>query len=175
MSRLFLSFLLTFLLAVPAWAGVLSGRVVDRSGAVLAGATVRITNVATGETATATTDAGGRFAFPDLAVGIYRVTAGFAGFSESSQTVVLQTADQLQTADFALDLGSIRSEVTVAADRGARDVQLVPLRADTINADQVYELAPVSTGDAMLAASRCARGCAASIRRACSCSSTASA
>jgi hemoglobin/transferrin/lactoferrin receptor protein len=152
MSRLLLSIFLTLILAVPAWAGLLDGRVADRSGAVLAGATVRITNVATGETVTATTDAGGRFAFADLPVGIYRVTAVFPGFSESSQTVVVQTADQQRTADFALELGSIRSEVTVAADRGARDVQLVPLRADTISADQVYELGPVSTGDALLAA-----------------------
>lgn len=150
-SRL-LTFVFLLFLTAPAWAGQLDGRVADRSGAVLAGATVRLMNVATGEESSTLTDADGRFTFRDLRIGIYRAIAGFTGFSENSQTVVIERADQSVSAQFALDLGSVRTEVTVAADRGARDTQLVPLRADTLTADTIYELSPVSTGDALAAA-----------------------
>ncbi len=152
MLRVFSALFLSLILTSSAFAAQLDGRVVDRSGAVLAGATILLTNVATGEGAEAATSADGRYRFPNLAVGIYRVVASFSGFSDVSRTIVVADASQQLTADFELDLGSIRSEVTVAADRGARDTQLVPLRADTIGADSIYELAPVSTGDALLAA-----------------------
>jgi hemoglobin/transferrin/lactoferrin receptor protein len=151
--RLFLfSSLILLSTAISALAATVSGRVADKSGGVLPGATVELMNIATGESQTATTGPEGRYAFANLRVGLYRVAATLAGFSDASRSVVLQTDSQSAAIDFALEIGSVRAEVTVAADRGARDTQVVPLRVDTISADAIRELTVVSTGDAMLAA-----------------------
>ena len=144
--------LLALSIATSALAGTVDGRITDRSGGVLPGATVRVLNVATGEEFLATTGTDGRFRVSGLGVGIYRVAASLQGFSEASRTLVVERADQTASFDFELELGTIRAQVTVSADRGVRDVQVVPLRADTLTADIVRELVPVSTGDVILSA-----------------------
>ena len=150
--RILSALLLALLLAVPALAGDLDGRVADRSGGVLAGATVRLLNVASGEQTEVSSDTSGHYRFPALKIGIYRVVAGFVGFSESSKTIVVERDDQKTTLDFDLELGSLKAEVTVSADRGPRDAAVVPLRVDTMTADLIHEQAPMSTGDALVAA-----------------------
>src|SRR5688500_2001693 len=121
--------------ALPAAAGSLEGKVADRSGGVLPGATITLLNIATGQERLATTGADGRFSFPDLRTGLYRVAASLAGFSDASRTLVLETDAQSAIVDFTLEIGSVRAEVTVSADRGPRDLRLVPLRAATATAD----------------------------------------
>src|SRR5262245_21259348 len=148
------SFLLTLIvslsISLPAYAAEIEGRVADLSGGVLAGALVRLQTVATGEAVTSTTDSSGRYRFGDLKVGIYRVVASQAGFSEASRAVVIDDASKTITVDFDLELGAFKAEVTVSADRGERDVQLVPLRTDAVDAISIREQAPVSTGDALV-------------------------
>ena len=107
MLRVFSALFLSLMLASSAFAGQLDGRVADRSGAVLAGATILLTNVATGASAEVVTSTDGRYRFSDLAVGIYRVVASFSGFSDVSRTIVVADASQQLTADFELDLGPI--------------------------------------------------------------------
>ena len=143
-------FILTF--TMPARAATVTGRITDGSGGVLPGATVHVLNVATGEEFLTATGGDGRFSVPELGVGTYRVAASLPGFSEASRTFVIEDDGQTASMDFVLDLGTIRSQVTVSADRGVRDVQVVPLRADALTADVVRELVPVSTGEVMLAA-----------------------
>jgi hemoglobin/transferrin/lactoferrin receptor protein len=53
--------------------------------------------------------------------------------------------------DFALELGSLRTEVTVSAARGERDTLVVPVRTDTVLGELARQLAMPSIGDAMLA------------------------
>lgn len=150
----FLSLLTVFSLslAAPVLAADLQGRVADRTGAVLAGATVRLLNVATSEQIEVTADAAGHFAFSSLKIGIYRVIASRTGFSDASRTVVVESDSQKTTVDFDMEIGNLRAEVTVSAARGERDPAVVPLRTDTITADVMHEQAPVSTGDALVAA-----------------------
>lgn len=152
MRRLLSSLLLSLVAVSPVLAAELDGRVADASGGVLTSATVTLLNVASGEQSVVVTDPSGRFRFANLPVGIYRVAASFTGFSESSRTVVLDSSAAAVTVDFGLEVGSVKTEVTVSADRGARDVQVVPLRADTLTGDTIRELAAVSTGDALLTA-----------------------
>ena len=148
-ATLALSFLL---LAAPALAGGVHGRVTDRTGGALAGATIRILNIATGEQATAVADAEGQYRVPELKVGTYRIAASLTGFSDASRNVIVETASTDATADFTLEIGGLRRDVTVTADRGARDTQGVPVRVDTLSAEDVRMLTPTSTGDALLAA-----------------------
>lgn len=150
-SRLvLLLLLLTF--AFPAFAASITGKVADRSGGVLPGTTVTLLNVATGAQAVVVADASGTFQFPDLPIGIYRVATSLTGFSDASRTVIIEEGGANVSLQFILEIGSIRAEVTVSADRGTRDLQVVPLRADTLPGDVLRELTPVSTGDALLAA-----------------------
>jgi hemoglobin/transferrin/lactoferrin receptor protein len=139
-------------LASPAFADDLAGRVTDRTGGVLPGAAVRLTNVGSGDIVTVTTDREGRFRFPGLRPGTYRVSVGLAGFSDASRTLVLDGRSPSVTADFALELGTLTSEVTVAAARGARDTHVVPLRADAFVSDRIRQLTPASTGDILISA-----------------------
>jgi hemoglobin/transferrin/lactoferrin receptor protein len=141
---------LTF--AGQAIAAQVQGKVVDRSGGVLPSAVVRLLNVATGQETSVIADAAGHYTFTGLPVGIYRVATGFTGFSDASRTVIVEDAAQSLTVDFELDLGSLRTGVTVSAARGERDEAVVPLRTDTITRESVRELAPASTGDALAAA-----------------------
>ena len=144
-----LVFVCVLLLGVPAaaMAGDLSGRITDRSGGVLPKATVRAVNIATSETRSASADAEGKYRIPELAPGTYLVTAASAGFSDASRTVVLTTDSA--TADFTLDVGVQRSDVTVTAARGERETREVPLRVDTITQEAIRALTPNSTGDVL--------------------------
>src|ERR1019366_10396149 len=60
--------------------GTILGTVTDTSGAVVPGTTVRATNVGTGATQSATSDAQGRYQIPDLAIGGYDVQTEKTGF-----------------------------------------------------------------------------------------------
>src|SRR5205807_9967403 len=62
--------------------GAISGTAQDSSGAVIAGATVRVTNQDTDVSRTTTTDANGLFTATLLPVGTYTVTINSAGFQE---------------------------------------------------------------------------------------------
>jgi outer membrane receptor protein involved in Fe transport len=82
------------------------GVVRDSSGAVVAGAAVKASNVLTGLDWTSQSNAAGRFAFPRLPVGEYRVSAARDGF----RTFVSET--------FKLEAGQSR-EVTANLEIGA--------------------------------------------------------
>ena len=64
----------------------ISGRVVDSRDAIVPGASVIITNEATGVTQTQTTNDAGVYAFPSLPVGTYTVMVEQAGFKKFRRT-----------------------------------------------------------------------------------------
>src|SRR5262245_37775687 len=78
--------LVWFSAAAPTFAqinrGAIKGAVTDPSGAVVGGAAVTATNVATGVESKATTDAGGNFTIPFLPAGLYRLTVEQPGFKK---------------------------------------------------------------------------------------------
>lgn len=88
--RIFLNLLLAVILAgfrsAPAnaqvEAGTISGTVRDSSGAVIAGATVAVKNVATGAERKAETGATGQYNVPGLSPGTYEITISRTGFAE---------------------------------------------------------------------------------------------
>src|SRR5262245_19553800 len=69
--------------------GSVSGRVTDAQGAVVPGATVDARHIATDVTASATTDAGGRFRLPYLRVGAYELTVRLAGFADARRQIAV--------------------------------------------------------------------------------------
>src|ERR1700691_2154370 len=92
------------------------GQVADASGASLPGATVTITNQDTGLERTATTDASGRFDFPQLKPGPYSVKVEAPGFASQEADNLAAGLGQKQTVNFTLKLAASRQTVIVGAE-----------------------------------------------------------
>jgi hypothetical protein len=109
------------LLAVSAlWAqgerGTFNGTVNDPSGAVVAGAIVKVLNPATGvELSNTTTDAG-VYRMPYLPPGVYRISVSAPGFKTAVRENVVLAVAQTLTVDFTLDVGNLSDQVTVSSD-----------------------------------------------------------
>src|SRR5438093_7979415 len=104
-----------------------SGTITDGQGGVVPGATVSVTNVATGVMATTRTNEVGAYAVPNLNAGDYQVSASAAGFSTSVAKLTLNVG-QKQEFNLALMVGTLSEavEVTSAAP-------LVDLTSSTIS------------------------------------------
>jgi len=93
------------------------GEVRDIAGAVLAGASVAITNHETGLKRAAQTDEAGRFNFPQLKPGTYSVRVEAHGFQPEENDNVISNLGQKQTVDFRLKIA--RSEEVVEVNSEA--------------------------------------------------------
>jgi len=115
--RLFCLLLSTFVLLVAQGErGTFNGTVSDPSGAVIAGATVKAVNTATGvEVANSTTESG-VFRLPYLAPGTYRLTVAAPGFKTAVRENVILGVAQTLTVDFTLEVGATSDQVTVSSD-----------------------------------------------------------
>jgi Carboxypeptidase regulatory-like domain len=92
--------------------GRVTGAVTDSTGALVPGATVTLTNTATGAVETTTSGSDGNYSFPAISRGTYKATATASGFTTSSQTFELQVS-QVKSADFQLSLGEASTTVDV--------------------------------------------------------------
>jgi Carboxypeptidase regulatory-like domain/TonB dependent receptor len=95
--------------------GAINGTVSDPSGAMVSGATVKATDVATGVTLTTTTTSDGQFAFQDLPLGTYKIVVNAAGFSTLTTENVSVTAGQAYTLPVKLKVGETSTSVEVSA------------------------------------------------------------
>ena len=96
--------------------GVITGRIQDPSGAVLAGVTVRATNVETRVVASTSTNETGNFTLPLLLPGFYTVSAEITGFKKSVyENIQVRVAD---TTDLTikLEIGSLSESVEVKSE-----------------------------------------------------------
>jgi hypothetical protein len=73
-------------------AGAVRGTVTDPSGAVIPGATVHMSNELSGYQRTATTDATGQFAFPNVPFNPYRLSVSAKGFAPLVQSTVINSS-----------------------------------------------------------------------------------
>lgn len=94
--------------------GAVSGTITDPSGAVVPNATVTLTNTATGESQTATTNANGLYLFPLLKPSDYTIKVAGTGFKVTT-TKVRVVLGQTATANLQLDLGDATTSVEVNA------------------------------------------------------------
>jgi hypothetical protein len=100
----------------------LDGTVRDESGAVMPGATVTVTNVATNLSRTTISNTQGRFVVPALPPGSYRVTAELAGFAKAAREDLVLQLGQSVTLDFTLKVAKSEEVVTVQAEAPLVDV-----------------------------------------------------
>lgn len=95
--------------------GTISGAVTDPNGAVVTGADVKATNLATAAERTTTTDSDGHFVFTLLPPGRYRVEVNAQGF-QTYQVELVVNITQTTTVDARLNLGGTTATVLVAAE-----------------------------------------------------------
>jgi hypothetical protein len=129
----------------------ISGTVADSSGAVVANATVSITNYGTGVKRETTANAVGAFHFGNVGAGTYTLNASAAGFQKYTKTgIVVNVAANLE-ANVALAIGSESQTVSVQAD--ALQVQTETSETSTlISGEQVRQLATNGRNVVQLAA-----------------------
>jgi len=96
--------------------GSISGSVSDPSGAVVQGAQVTATHIATGQVTTTTSDGSGVFKIPLLAVGAYKVQVSKSGFRATAVTSVeVNPGVDTGLGTIALQLGATTETVEVSA------------------------------------------------------------
>jgi hypothetical protein len=91
----------------------IGGTVTDATGAVIAGATVKVRNSETGAIRSSQTDASGRYEASLLAVGRYEVTAEKSGFQPTSTSTSL-IVGQRASVNLTLLVGQLQQSVQVA-------------------------------------------------------------
>jgi outer membrane receptor for monomeric catechols len=116
------AFLLIGLLLTSLTASAQAGRIVgvatDPHGAVVAGASVTLTNVATSASSSITTSGQGDYVFQPVSAGIYRIEIQAKGFKHLIIENVSVAAGESVSRDFALTMGANTETVTV---EGAHD------------------------------------------------------
>jgi Carboxypeptidase regulatory-like domain len=90
----------------------IQGTVLDDSGAAVPSATVKLTNIDTGATASATSDGSGNYSFTALVRGNYKAEVTAAGFSTEIQSFALAVS-QVQSLTFHLKPGAVSTSITV--------------------------------------------------------------
>src|SRR5437016_8134670 len=117
----------------------LQGTIVDKTHATVTGASVTVTNKATGETRTTKADASGEYRFTFLPAGIYNLRVSAPSFSTAEARDVELLVGNTSTQNFTLSPGAVNETVEVTAvaplvDHEKTDVGL------TITPEQVQEL-----------------------------------
>ena len=92
----------------------LLGTVTDKTNAVIPGATVTITEVATGVTKTTKTNDSGNYDFEAIQPGTYRVSAKEVGFEQAVAKNVSVVVNSTVRVDLVLQAGSVTQTVTVS-------------------------------------------------------------
>src|SRR5207244_975408 len=119
--------------------GSFSGTVSDKTGSVVAGATVRVTSQGTGVLRDAKTDGSGHYLIPLLPVADYTIRVESQGFQGAEQRDIRLQVDEHREVNFTLVPASVSEHVEVSATEVV--VQTAnPTLGQVITSQQVAEL-----------------------------------
>src|SRR5579862_6554891 len=113
--------LIVFLLLITSLAyaqvdrGTIAGTVTDPHEALIGGATVVITNIATGQAERLTTNDAGAYVANTLLIGRYSVSAEKPGFQKVLQSNVAVDVNKVVRVDLSLPVGTVNQQVEVTA------------------------------------------------------------
>ncbi len=119
--------------------GSFSGTISDKAGAVIPGASVRITSQGTGLTREAKTDDSGHYVIPLLPVAFYTIHVEAPGFGPAEQKDIRLQVDEQRELDFTLQPASVATSVEVNATEVAVETTN-PTLGQVITAEQVADL-----------------------------------
>jgi Carboxypeptidase regulatory-like domain len=115
------------------------GTVVDPSGAVVPGAQLTATNVATGLSYNTTSDTNGAFSFLQLQIGDYSVRAERTGFKTYTAGHIHLDLDQIFSLRVAMELGTTSETITVEANPAQVETTSMQL-GTTVTGSQIVQL-----------------------------------
>ena len=124
--------------------GIITGTVLDQTGAAVEGAKLVATSESTGLTFTAISASDGSFRFPSLAIGQYDVAASRTGFGSVTKSNVVVNISQTTAIKITLKVGESQQTVTVVADSTSIETQTSEIGTN-IGTKQVVEL-PLALG-----------------------------
>ncbi len=149
--------------------GSVSGTISDKSGAVVANATVSMKNLATGVTTAVTTNSQGLYSIPNLLPGNYQQTVSAAGFENSIRSGLVLTVGAQVVSNIEMKVGSVTESVqvsdqppdiqlessTISGNMDSRTIVELPLNARSWTdlaqlqpgVSTIRALAPVSSTD----------------------------
>src|SRR6185295_19547076 len=96
--------------------GTIMGTVTDSSGAVIEGAGVNVTHVATNTSSNVTTGENGGYTFPLLRVGEYHLIAEHAGFKSYVRSDITVNVGQTARVDIRLEVGQVTEAIAVSSE-----------------------------------------------------------
>ena len=102
--------------------GRLSGTVTDSQGAVMPGVTVTVTSPSLIGAQSTVTEANGKFLFPSLPSGTYKLNFELSGFQKVNRENINVVTGQTISADVQLPLASLAESVTVTGASPVVDV-----------------------------------------------------
>jgi hypothetical protein len=103
--------------------GAISGTVTDPTGAMVVGAQVKVTNVATGETRAAQSNDHGMYVVTLLQPGQYKVVVTKQGFKAASSPDVQVIVAETEALNIQLQTGAVTETVTVATSNVQLDTE----------------------------------------------------
>src|SRR5271165_6243427 len=118
----------------------LSGVVTDPTGAVIPAATLTLKNVATGTEQTTPADSGGRYNYPSVTPGFYRLTAKHPGFNDVVVNNIELLVSTATTVNVVFEkVGTTTTTVAVEASAVQVNTQDATL-GNAINTQQIIDL-----------------------------------
>jgi Fe(3+) dicitrate transport protein len=140
--------------SAPAASGSITGRVLDPSGAVVAGAVVVVRSPGGGVTS-AVTDAAGRFTIAALAPGTAEITVDGPGFAQTTVGATVAGGAQVRI-DVRLELGGLTESVRVVPERvvaGEEAARRIPGSVEILDLGVLESSRFATTGEVLRKAS----------------------
>jgi hypothetical protein len=120
--------------------GSIQGTVKDQQGAVIPGASVKLTGPALVRTMETTSDSAGAYRFQAVPVGTFSVTATHSGFKAVSHQEVVVQLGKTATIDFEMPAGQVSESVTVTA--GGEAIDITSSKTATNITERIIEQTP---------------------------------
>ena len=122
--------------------GTISGTISDKSGAVVANATVSLQNLATGVNTTVTTNAQGLYSLPNLLPGNYQQKVSAVGFETSIRNGIILTVGSQMVSNVEMKVGAVNETLEVSAQ--PPDLQLESSSISASTASQTIVELPLN-------------------------------
>ena len=120
--------------------GSVSGAVVDKSGTIVAGATLKLINTSQRTTYQAISDKQGLYSFPNLPVGHYDLTTSATGFNPQRKADLAVDTDSAIRVDVRLEIGTQTDTITVTTDTGVEVETAATHLGEIVSAAQMTAL-----------------------------------
>jgi hypothetical protein len=125
--------------AQVAGTATIQGTISDSTGAVIASATVTLTNAATHVAQATKTDGSGVYVFPNIPVGTYSVTVAAAGFQTYTQSSIVLEVGSNISINVKMTVGTENQKIDVVSSQLALQTEDATFK-QTIDSTQITEM-----------------------------------